>query len=118
MLYAAPGTAGAKIAYQARYDNFIGGSWLAPVKGQYFDVITPISGRPYTQVARSTTCLLYTSGPVGKLTQSLGLGLLPFTFPGLVIASLFYSLPFVVQPIQNAFEAIGERPLELSLIHI
>jgi aldehyde dehydrogenase len=54
MLYAAPGTAGAKIAYQARYDNFIGGSWLAPVKGQYFDVITPISGRPYTQVARST----------------------------------------------------------------
>ncbi|MBL8374391.1 aldehyde dehydrogenase [Accumulibacter sp.] len=54
MLYAAPGTPGAKIAYQARYDNFIGGSWLAPVKGQYFDVITPISGRPYTQVARST----------------------------------------------------------------
>ena len=54
MLYAAPGTAGAKIAYQARYDNFIGGSWLAPVKGQYFDVITPINGRPYTQVARST----------------------------------------------------------------
>jgi aldehyde dehydrogenase len=54
MLYAAPGTAGAKIAYEARYDNFIGGSWLAPVKGQYFDVITPISGRPYTQVARST----------------------------------------------------------------
>jgi aldehyde dehydrogenase len=54
MLYAAPGTAGAKIAYQARYDNFIGGSWLAPVKGQYFDVITPINGRPYTQVSRST----------------------------------------------------------------
>ncbi|MEF8726690.1 MAG: aldehyde dehydrogenase [Accumulibacter sp.] len=54
MLYAAPGTEGAKIAYQARYDNFIGGRWLPPVKGQYFDVITPISGRPYTQVARST----------------------------------------------------------------
>ena len=54
MLYAAPGTAGAKIAYQARYDNFIAGRWLPPVKGQYFDVITPISGRPYTQVARST----------------------------------------------------------------
>ncbi|MEF8760635.1 MAG: aldehyde dehydrogenase [Candidatus Accumulibacter sp. UW25] len=54
MLYAAPGTPGAKIAYQARYDNFIGGEWLAPVKGQYFEVITPINGRPYTQVARST----------------------------------------------------------------
>src|SRR5574340_471289 len=51
-------------------------------------------------------------GPVGQLTQSLGLGVLPFTFTGLVVASVFYSLPFVVQPIQNAFEAIGERPLE------
>ena len=54
------------------------------------------------------------NGPVGRLTETLGLGLLPFTFPGLVIASVFYSLPFVVQPIQNAFEAIGERPLEAA----
>ena len=54
MLYAAPGAAGAKIAYKAKYDNFIGGKWVAPVKGQYFDVITPIHGRPYTQAARST----------------------------------------------------------------
>ena len=53
-------------------------------------------------------------GPVGRLTQSLGLGVLPFTFAGLVVASVFYSLPFVVQPIQNAFEAIGERPLEAA----
>ena len=53
MLYAAPGTAGAKIAYKARYENFIGGKWVAPVKGQYFDVITPINGKTYTQVARS-----------------------------------------------------------------
>eukprot|EP01037_Dinobryon_pediforme_P024771 gene24771-26680_t len=54
MIYASPGTVGAKIAYQAQYNNFIGGKWVAPVKGQYFDVITPISGRPYTKVARST----------------------------------------------------------------
>ena len=54
------------------------------------------------------------NGPVGRLTEALGLGMLPFTFPGLVIASVFYSLPFVVQPIQNAFEAIGERPLEAA----
>ncbi len=54
MIYAAPGTAGAKIAFKARYDNFIGGKWVAPVKGQYFDVITPINGKPYTQAARST----------------------------------------------------------------
>jgi len=53
-------------------------------------------------------------GPVGRLTQSMGLGVLPFTFSGLVVASVFYSLPFVVQPIQNAFEAIGERPLEAA----
>jgi aldehyde dehydrogenase len=54
MIYSFPGTAGAKIAYQSRYDNFIGGEWVAPVKGQYFDVITPITGKPYTRVARST----------------------------------------------------------------
>ena len=53
-------------------------------------------------------------GPIGAVTESLGLGLLPFTFPGLVVASLFYSLPFVVQPLQNSFEAIGERPLEVA----
>jgi molybdate transport system permease protein len=54
------------------------------------------------------------NGPVGQLTEALGIGLLPFTFPGLVIGSLFYSLPFVVQPLQNAFEAIGARPLEVA----
>jgi molybdate transport system permease protein len=53
-------------------------------------------------------------GPIGQLTEQLGLGLLPFTFWGLVIASLFYSLPFVVQPIQNAVEAIGKKPLEAA----
>jgi molybdate transport system permease protein len=44
----------------------------------------------------------------------MGIGLLPFTFAGLVVGSVFYSLPFVVQPLQNAFEAIGERPLEAA----
>lgn len=53
-------------------------------------------------------------GPVGQFTQSLGLGTLPFTFWGLVVASVFYSLPFMVQPLQTAFEAIGERPLEVA----
>ena len=54
------------------------------------------------------------NGPIGQLTQSLGLGLLPFTFAGLVVGSVLYSMPFVVQPLQNAFEAIGERPLEAA----
>lgn len=61
--------------------------------------------------------LLIAMGPhgfIGQMTQQLGLGTLPFTFWGLVVASVFYSLPFVVQPIQNAMEALGERPLEVA----
>ncbi len=58
--------------------------------------------------------LMGPNGPVGQLTQALGLGVLPFTFWGLVVASVFYSLPFMVQPLQNAFEAIGDRPLEVA----
>ncbi|MFT3850361.1 MAG: molybdate ABC transporter permease subunit [Propionivibrio sp.] len=53
-------------------------------------------------------------GPVGRLTEALGLGRLPFTFWGLVVASVFYSLPFMVQPLQTAFENVGERPLEVA----
>jgi len=52
-VYAAPGATGAKIAYKPRYDNFIGGKFVPPVEGQYFDVISPINGRVYTQAARS-----------------------------------------------------------------
>ncbi len=54
------------------------------------------------------------NGPLGKLTACLGMGALPFTFWGLVLASVFYSLPFMVQPLQNAFESIGDRPLEVA----
>ena len=54
------------------------------------------------------------NGALGQLTQGLGLGLLPFTFAGLVIASVLYSMPFVVQPLQQAFEALGEAPLEAA----
>ena len=53
-------------------------------------------------------------GPLGQLTQALGLPPLPFTFTGLVVASVFYSLPFMVQPLQSAFEAMGERPMEVA----
>ena len=54
MIYAAPGAAGAKLTFKAKYDNFIGGKWTAPVKGEYFDNITPITGKPYCKVARSS----------------------------------------------------------------
>jgi molybdate transport system permease protein len=53
-------------------------------------------------------------GPVGHLTRALGLGNLPFTFWGLVLASVFYSFPFMVQPLQSAFETVGDRPLEAA----
>jgi molybdate transport system permease protein len=53
-------------------------------------------------------------GPVGALCKALNIGLLPFSFAGLVVASVLYSLPFMVQPLQNAFEAIGDRPLEVA----
>ena len=54
MIYAAPGNADAPLVYKSRYDNFINGKFVAPVGGEYFDVITPISGKVYTQAARST----------------------------------------------------------------
>ena len=58
--------------------------------------------------------LLGPQGAVGQMTQALGLGRLPFTFAGLVVASVLYSMPFVVQPLQQAFEAISERTLEAA----
>ena len=61
--------------------------------------------------------LLIALGPhgwIGQLTQALGLGSVVFSFSGLVIGSVVYSMPFVVQPLQNAFAAIGERPLEVA----
>jgi molybdate transport system permease protein len=61
--------------------------------------------------------LLVAMGPhglIGQFTESLGLGILPFSFAGLVVGSVFYSMPFVVQPLQNAFTAIGDRPLEVA----
>lgn len=53
-------------------------------------------------------------GPIGVLTQRLGLAPLVFSFPGLVLASMVYSLPFTIQPLQSAFASIGERPLEVA----
>lgn len=58
--------------------------------------------------------LLGPSGPGGALTQRLGLGVLPFTFGGLVVASTLYSLPFVLPPLKNAFDAIGRSPFDLA----
>ncbi|KGJ79182.1 aldehyde dehydrogenase [Cryobacterium roopkundense] len=53
-VYAAPGTPGAKVSFKPRYENWIGGEWVAPVKGEYFEDVTPVNGRPFTEVARGT----------------------------------------------------------------
>ena len=53
-VYANPGTSDAKVSYQSRYENWIGGDWVAPVKGQYFENVSPVNGKPFTEIARST----------------------------------------------------------------
>ena len=52
--YALPGQPGATVQFKAKYDNFIGGKWVAPVKGQYFDNVTPVTGKVFCKAARST----------------------------------------------------------------
>ncbi len=92
--------------------------WLARTASRWKQVVGAVVALPL--VLPPTVLgfyLLISMGPngfFGQLTQSLGLGTLTFTFAGLVIGSVFYSLPFVVQPLQNAFEAIGRAPLEAA----
>jgi len=92
--------------------------WLARTESKWKGVIGAIVALPI--VLPPTVLgfyLLIAMGPngyLGQFTQSLGLGTLTFSFAGLVIGSVLYSLPFVVQPIQNAFEAIGDWPLETA----
>ncbi|NMG55286.1 molybdate ABC transporter permease subunit [Aromatoleum aromaticum] len=92
--------------------------WLARTGSRWKAVVGAVVALPLvlppTVIGFYLLVALGPHGPVGQLTQALGLGLLPFTFAGLVVGSVFYSLPFVVQPLQNAFEAIGERPLEVA----
>lgn len=92
--------------------------WLArtrsPWKGPVGAVVALPLVLPPTVLGFYLLLAMGPNGPVGQFTESLGIGLLPFTYWGLVVASVFYSMPFVVQPIQNAIEALGERPLEVA----
>ena len=87
------------------------GSWL---KGPVAAFVALPLVLPPTVLGFYLLMAMSPTGPVGHLTESLGLGTLPFTFWGLVVGSVCYSLPFVVQPLQNAFAAIGQRPLEMA----
>ena len=92
--------------------------WLArsrsPLKGVVGALVTLPLILPPTVLGFYLLVTLGPQGPLGQLTQALGLGLLPFTFPGLLVASMVYSVPFVVLPLQQAFAAIGARPLEAA----
>lgn len=87
-----------------------GSRWRAPVGAV---VALPLV-LPPTVLGFYLLVSLGPHGPGGQVTQALGLGTLPFTFTGLLVGSLVYSLPFAVQPLQHAFEAVGRRPLEVA----
>ncbi len=92
--------------------------WLSQTRSRVRHAVAAVVALPLvlppTVLGFYLLLVLGPAGPVGHMTQALGLGTLPFTFPGLVVASVLYSLPFVVQPVRNAFEAIGTRPLEVA----
>ncbi len=92
--------------------------WLArtssPAKPVWAALVAMPLVLPPTVIGFYLLLLMGPQGPVGQLTQSLGLGRLPFTVAGLVVASVIYSLPFVVQPLQQAFEAVPERTMEAA----
>lgn len=92
--------------------------WLARTRSRLKGVVGAVVALPLvlppTVIGFYLLLSMGPNGAIGGLTQALGLGTLPFSFAGLVVGSLVYSLPFVVQPLQNAFEAVGDGPLEAA----
>jgi molybdate transport system permease protein len=92
--------------------------WLARTSSRWKPLCSAVVALPLvlppTVLGFYLLLVLGPQGPVGQAMQALGLGRLPFSFGGLVVASVIYSLPFVVQPLQQAFEAIAPRTLEAA----
>ena len=84
--------------------------WRAPISA----LVTLPLVLPPTVLGFYLLMLLGPQGWVGRLTEALGVGLLSFSFTGILLGSIVFSLPFSVQPIQYAFEAIGRRPLDVA----
>lgn len=84
--------------------------WRAPVSA----LVTLPLVLPPTVLGFYLLVLMGPSGLIGQVTQALGWGLLSFSFTGLVMGSIVFSLPFAVQPIQYAFESMGPRPMEVA----
>jgi molybdate transport system permease protein len=92
--------------------------WLAHTRSRWRRPVAAVVALPLvlppTVLGFYLLMLLGPDGAVGRIIAAAGLSALPFTFRGLVVASMLYSLPFVVQPLHNAFEAVGDRPLEVA----
>jgi molybdate transport system permease protein len=92
--------------------------WLAQTRSRWQRPVAAVVALPLvlppTVLGFYLLLLLGPQGALGRLIATMGLSALPFTFGGLVVGSVLYSLPFVVQPLHNAFEAIGARPLEVA----
>ncbi len=92
--------------------------WLARTQSRWKGICNAVVALPLvlppTVLGFYLLVLMGPNGAIGKLTSELGLGTLPFTFPGLIVASVLYSLPFVVQPLQATFTNLGEQVLEAA----
>jgi molybdate transport system permease protein len=92
--------------------------WLAHSRKWYKGIVSALVALPLvlppTVLGFYLLLLMGPQGAVGGITKALNIGTLPFTFAGLVVGSVLFSLPFAVQPIQNAFESMGKRPLEVA----
>ena len=92
--------------------------WLARQRAWWKEIIAAIAALPIvlppTVLGFYLLILLAPASPLMALLHPLGVRSLAFTFTGLVIGSMVYSLPFAVQPIRNAFEAMGDRPMEAA----
>ena len=92
--------------------------WLSQTRFKFKAVIEAIIALPLilppTVLGFYLLMTLCTNGPIGNFLESLGGSSIAFTFTGLVVGSVIYSLPFVVQPLQNSFGSIGKQPMEVA----
>jgi molybdate transport system permease protein len=92
--------------------------WLARTRSRAKNAVAAVVALPLvlppTVIGFYLLAAMGPAGFLGRFATSLGLGLLPFTFAGLVLASVLYSMPFAVQPLRDSFEAIGDTPLEVA----
>lgn len=92
--------------------------WLANTQSRFKNIVNTLVAMPLilppTVIGFYLLIAMGPDGVIGKITHWVGIGSLAFTFSGIVLGSIIYSLPFVVQPIQNAIESVGKKPIEVA----